>query len=147
IVNAGTEGGVKIDATSKVPPLRTILSGISTTPMENYSFDTVQQLLTLFLDRHTIAQASGHPEADIRSYPVNISFSLLPNKTDADKKLIDTINNIGTSFNALTDEQFNALQQAAEVLVHQDPCFQQFMRDVNGTPFPAGVAPCVYAPP
>ena len=139
IVNAGTEGTVKIDTRSKEPTLPTILSGISTTPMANYSFDTVQQLLNLLNQRQKNTGA--------RAYPVNIAFSLLPDETESDKELRNTVNNIGTSFSALSDAQLAALQKAANVLIHQDPCFQQFIRDINGTPFPDGAPVCVSALP
>ena len=46
VVNAGAEGEVTIDKTSKLPGLKTIVGGISGTPMDNYSFDSIQLLLT-----------------------------------------------------------------------------------------------------
>jgi hypothetical protein len=42
--------------------------------------------------------------------------------------------------------QLSGLKQAADVLIHQDPCFQQFIRDTNGQPTPAGSAICGSAP-
>ena len=72
-------------------------------------------------------------------YPVNIAIPLLREK---DKSIRDTINNIGTSFNALSNDQLHALEQAADILIHQDPCFQKFVRDVNGQPDPPNAPPC-----
>src|SRR5207248_2066318 len=110
VVNAGAGGGVSIDATSREPKLPVIISGISTTPMDNYSFDTTQLLVQTLGARF----ASG-----TLYYPVNIAVPLL---RDKDKAVRDTINNIGTSFNALNDDQLRALEQAADILIHQDPC-------------------------
>jgi len=78
----------------------------------------------------------------VRYYPVVVSFPLL-----RDKNLRDVVNNVGTSFNALTNEQLSGLKQAADVLIHQDPCFQQFIRDTNGQATPPGSPICASAPP
>jgi NTE family protein len=134
VVNAGAEGEVTIDKTSKLPGLKAIVGGISGTPMDNYSFDSIQLLL------NTVG-STARLESGVRYYPVIISFPLL-----RDAGLRKTVNNIGTSFNALTTDQLNGLKQAADVLIHQDPCFQQFLHDVNGTPMPSDMV-CGSAPP
>jgi NTE family protein len=133
VVNAGAQGTVTIDATSKEPKLSAIIGGISTTPMDNYSFDTTQLLVTTLNKRR---------DSGILYYPVNVAIALL-----RDKNIRDTINNIGTSFNALSNDQLNALTQAADILIHQDPCFQQFVRDANGQPTPPDAVPCPSAMP
>jgi NTE family protein len=133
IVNAGASGAVAIDNTSREPKLPAIIGGIAGTPMDNYSFDSIQQLLLTVLAR---------ANSGVRYYPVVISFPLL-----RDKKLRDVVNTIGTSFNALTNEQLSGLKTAADVLIHQDPCFQQFIRDTNGQPTPPGSPICGSAPP
>jgi hypothetical protein len=124
VVNAGASGPVSIDATSGEPGLKTIIGGISGAPMDNYSFDSIQELTDLFASR------SGQPT---KYYPVVIGFALL---TDKDKGVRDIVNNIGTSFNALTPDQLKGLKDAADILIHQDPCFTQFVNDANGVPPP-----------
>ena len=133
IVNAGAEGGVNIDNTSAEPKLKAILGGISGAPMDNYSFDSTQLLLNV---------AARRFQSGVRFYPVVISFPLL-----RDKNLRDIVNNVGTSFNALTNEQLSGLKQVADVLIHQDPCFQQFVRDANNQATPPGSPICGSAPP
>jgi len=122
VVNAGASGPISIDATSKEPSLMTVIGGISGTPMDNYSSDSVQDLIDLFAARF------GQPT---KYYPVVISFPLL-----TDKSVRDVVNNIGTSFNALTPDQLKGLKDAADILIHQDPCFTKFVSDVNGVPPP-----------
>ncbi|HSY48342.1 MAG TPA: patatin-like phospholipase family protein [Thermoanaerobaculia bacterium] len=124
VVNAGVSGPVSIDAVSKDPSLVTVIGGIAGAPMDNFSFDSIQELTDLFSSRF------GQPT---KYYPVVISFPLL---TDKDKPVRDIVNNIGTSFNALTPEQLKGLKDAADILIHQDPCFTQFVNDVNGVPPP-----------
>jgi NTE family protein len=133
VVNAGTEGPVTIDKTSREPGLKSIVGAISGTPMDNYSFDSIQLLLTT---------VGARVNSGVRYYPVVVSFALL-----RDAGLRKAVNDIGTSFNALTTDQLTGLKQAADVLVHQDPCFQQFIRDVNGTPTPGDAPICGSAPP
>ena len=133
VVNAGAEGAVSIDTTSREPKVKDVIGGIVGTPMDNYSFDSIQLLLL------TVGARVG---SGVRYYPVVISFPLL-----RDRKLREVVNNVGTSFNALTNEQLSGLKQAADILIHQDPCFQQFIRDVNGQRTPPGSAICGSAPP
>jgi hypothetical protein len=96
-------------------------------------------------DELLLLTVSPRIDSGVLYYPVNISFPLL--RSDEGKKLRDTINNIGTSFDALTDAQLGALEKAADILIHQDPCFQKFVRDVNGQPEPPGSPPCPSATP
>jgi NTE family protein len=133
VVNAGASGAVKIDNTSREPKLPVVLGGVVGAPMDNYSFDSIQLLINV---------AGGRIGSGVRYYPVLISFPMLRDKT-----LRDVVNNVGTSFDALTNEQLNGLKQAADVLIHQDPCFQQFIRDVNAQPTPPGSPFCGSAPP
>jgi hypothetical protein len=131
VVNAGASGPVSIDKTSKSPSLKTIIGGIAGAPMDNYSFDSVQDLTDLF------ASLGGQPT---KFYPVVVSFPLIPDEPAQNKALRGAVNNIGTSFNALTPTQLQALKDAADLLIHQDPCFTQFINDVNGVPAPPPAA-------
>ena len=104
--------------------------------MDNYSFDTTQQLLNI---------SNQGFQNGMRFYPVQIAIPLL--RGAEGEKIREIINNIGTSFNALTNEQLDALKKAADILIHQDPCFQQFVRDLNGQPAPPNAPICASAPP
>ena len=132
VVNAGTQGPVTIDRGEREPKLRVVLGGVVGTPMDNYSFDSIDLLLRVFGQR---------AREDTKYYPVLVSFSLL-----RDAALRDTVNGIGTSFNALSEVQLAALKQAADILLHQDPCFQRFMRDVRGEPSPPDAPVCGSVP-
>lgn len=137
VVNAGAQGGVTIDTTPREPKLPAIISGISTTPMDNYSFDSLQLLVLTVNERF-------RNDDSIRYYPVQIALPLL--RGPEGKKVREIIDDIGTSFNALTNEQLDALKKAADLLIHRDPCFQQLVRDLNGQPSPPD-AQCASAPP
>jgi NTE family protein len=129
VVNAGASGPVSIDKTSKSPGLKTIIGGIAGAPMDNYSFDSVQDLTDLF--------ASLGKQPGTKFYPVVVSFPLIPDQPETSKALRNTVNSIGTSFNALTPQQLRALKDAADLLIHQDPCFAQFVNDANGVASPS----------
>jgi len=62
-----------------------------------------------------------------------------------DETLRKVVNDIGTNFDALTNEQLDGLRTAADVLLHQDPCFQQFMRDTRGETVPQEQRKCASA--
>jgi NTE family protein len=133
IVNAGTSGPVKLDKIAQEPSLAKVLGGISGTPMDNYSFDTIQQLVDL---------ASGRSGGRVRYYPVLLNFALI-----RDESLRKAVNDIGTNFDNLSDAQLASLQKAADVLLHQDPCFQQFLRDSRGEVTPPDAPVCASALP
>lgn len=133
VVNAGTSSSkVTIDATPKEPHLITILGAVSGTPMSNYSFDSIQSLLATFRARAVEQQAAQVANPTIY-YPVILGFSLIK-----DEALRNRVNGIGTNFSNLSDDQFNALMEASEVLIKQDPCFRRFLVDTGATPVSAG---------
>jgi hypothetical protein len=119
VVNAGTQGAIKIDDQQREPTLPAVLGGVVGAPMDNYSFDSIQLLLSQFTEFRRLGAATTY-------YPVLISFPLIQ-----DKDLRNTVNDIGTSFDALTAAQLDGLKKAADLLLHQDPCFQRFMHDDN----------------
>jgi len=135
VVNAGAQGPVTIDSQQKEPDLPKVLGAVIGAPMDNYSFDSIQLLLS------TIKELRG---LETVYYPVLISFPLIP---DQDKDLRDTVNGIGTSFNALTQAQLDGLKKAADLLLHQDPCFQRFMHDLEPDKNPMPSAICGSVPP
>lgn len=133
IVNAGAQGPITIDNHQPEPKLPKVLGGVVGAPMDNYSFDSIQLLLS------TAKELRG---LNTTYYPVLISFPLI-----ADKDLRDTVNGIGTSFNALTQTQLDGLKKAADLLLHQDPCFQRFMHDADPARNPMPTAICGSVPP
>lgn len=137
VVNAGTQGPISIDNTPKEPSIVKVVSNVVGAPMDNYSFDTIQATLETIKDIRGLSTTY---------YPVLISFPLIPN----DKKdLRKTVNDIGTNFSALTPAQIDALKQATDLLLHQDPCFQRFQHDDNPAkyPMPAPSVICGSVPP
>ena len=125
VVNAGTVGPVTIDNTSRTPGLKTIVGGIAGAPMDNVTFDSIQQLTDFFASLH------GQPT---KYYPVVVAFPLIPDTPKEMHDLRDVVNSIGTSFNALTPQQLANVKKAAHILLDQDPCFGAFVADVNGAP-------------
>ncbi len=119
VVNAGTQGPITIDNQQREPKLVEVLGGVVGAPMDNYSFDRIQLLLSTTKELRDLGIATTF-------YPVIIGVPLIPDK---DKELRDTLNGIGTSFNALTSAQLDGLKKAADLLLHQDPCFQRFIYD------------------
>lgn len=133
VVNAGTSSSkVEIDAKAAEPNLVQVLGAVSGTPMGNYSFDSIEELLGVFRAR-AIEQQTAHVANPTVYYPVILSFSLIQDKT-----LRDKVNGIGTNFFNLSDDQFNALMEASKVLINQDPCFRRFLVDTGATPVSAG---------
>jgi NTE family protein len=131
VVNAGASGPVKLDKTAKEPNVAALIGGIAGTPLENYSFDSIQDLVELSVSRM---------RTRVRFYPVLISFPML-----RDENLRKVVNDIGTNFDALSNAQLDGLRTAADVLLHQDPCFQQFMRDTRGETVPQEQRKCASA--
>ena len=57
------------------------------------------------------------------------------------------MNGIGRNFFKLDDTNFNALMEAAKVLIERDPCFRRFLLDSGAASAGAGPPPRCAAVP
>jgi len=57
------------------------------------------------------------------------------------------VNGIGRNFFKLDDTNFNALMEAAKVLIERDPCFRRFLLDSGAASAGAGPPPRCAAVP
>lgn len=129
VVNAATQNQLKLDKANKTPNVVTVLSTASTTPMANYSFDTVSsmQLAMKEFDRNEhIAREAGIANfPEVEYYFVQVTFAALQDQATRDR-----FNHIGTNF-ALKREDVDALIGIAGTLLDQSPDFQRLVRDLR----------------
>lgn len=141
-VNAATESLLRYDKKQSNPNLLSTFSTVSTTPLANYSFDTLNLMRTTFAtssmrdalpDQCQDAARSTCPNVTIPGagqehptyYPVVIGFSSVK-----DPALRQRLNDIGTNF-SITESQLQDLMTAASQLLQQSEDFQQFLSDVR----------------
>lgn len=134
-VNARTDAEAKLDRTERAPGLVEVLKTVSTAPMQNYSFETVELLRNSIedwnRDAETLKQCKTMvkgvcpearlPEGELAAvqfYPVEVAFSAL---TDLAERRY--FNEIGTNY-SLTPEQVERLIGLGPRLLGASPVFR-----------------------
>ncbi len=142
IVDAKTKQDSDMDKSPAPPGLEKVLFKISTVPLDNYSFDTVQALQAEFKNWKkdsanyenckAILQGSC-PDADmpfpspkgLRFYPIYVGFDRI---ADSEKRRY--FQNIDTSFH-LPDKQVTDLRNIAKTLLEDSDEFQELKTLLN----------------
>jgi NTE family protein len=95
-----------------------VFSTVTTTPMANYSFDTVELVRTWM-------EQTGKDIPELKFYPVYVGFSADP---DQDER--KHLNAIGTNF-SISKEQIDLLVTGAARILDASPQFQQLKNDLQ----------------
>lgn len=140
VVDAKTDPDVSFDRTSKPPGLTKVLTKISTVPMDNFSFDTVQALRDTFRgwrnDQRAYANCKGilnnqcpaaampgDPPPLVDFYPIYIGFDQI-----SDSARRRYYQNMATSF-ALESKEVDDLRQIGPELLESSATFEKL---ING---------------
>jgi len=135
VVDARTDPKPEIDKTPSGPGLTTILDTISSVPMSNYSFDTVQELIDTFnqwrTDRAAYAACKGILEGEcpaahmptkapkpIETYGIYVGFDQIKNTKEREYFL-----NLPTTF-YLPNEAVNKLRDIGPRILDESEGFQ-----------------------
>lgn len=142
VVDARTDPKTAIDKKPSGPGLTTILDIISSVPMGNYSFDTVQALLDTFnqwrTDREAYTACKGilegecpaahmptRPPEPIEAYAIYVGFDQL-----ADAKERDYFLNLPTTFN-LPQQAVDKLRAIGPKILDESEEFQRLLKVLN----------------
>ncbi|MGD2118665.1 MAG: patatin-like phospholipase family protein [Chromatiales bacterium] len=117
VVDAKNMVPADFDEKASAPGLFAVVNTIASTPLDNYSADTLE-LLRDTLRRRYDAQRSEPDLHHIDIYRIYVGFDQIQ-----DTKQRDWFFNIKTSF-ALPAEQVNALRDIGGELLEQSPCFR-----------------------
>jgi predicted acylesterase/phospholipase RssA len=137
-VNARTDGEAKLDRNERAPGLVEVLEAVSTAPMQNYSFETVELLRSSVKEWNRDAAVLAEcreivtgvcpdarlPEgelAPVEFYPIEVAFSAL---TDPDERKF--FNRIGTNY-ALTPEEVGRLIDLGPRLLGESSVFRKLV--------------------
>ncbi|MBI2525945.1 MAG: patatin-like phospholipase family protein [Candidatus Rokubacteria bacterium] len=151
--NAKTKHRTTWDARRSAPGLFSVLGFVTTGPMDNYSFDTVQ-LVTDYFDRlresfqdyaacRARLEACGQPLPGVAQpvplHAVEVSFDGFHGSPDRDR-LRRCLEELPTSFQ-LSDDQVELLRRAGYVLVMTSADFNDAMKAIDDgwTPRPAAM--------
>jgi predicted acylesterase/phospholipase RssA len=141
VVNAKNEPDTSLDKKESPPNLTSVLSTVVNAPMDNYSFDTIEQLLTSIKDwgKDDLARAQcariinekcpdatlPPPPADVEFYPIVISFDSL---TDAGDRAF--FKNMPTSF-ALSSSDVDRLIEVGGKLLNESKEYKKLIKDLQ----------------
>ncbi len=134
-VNARTEGEARLDRGEGTPGVVDVLLTVSTAPMGNYSFETVELLRSRIKewnrDAETLEQCrqvlqdacpgARLPDGDlwpVEFFPVEVTFSAIADATER-----RFFNDIGTNY-SLTSEQVTRLIELGPKLLDASPVFR-----------------------
>jgi NTE family protein len=129
VVNAATQNQLRLDKSNRTPNLVSVLSTASTTPMANYSFDTITSVQMTVRQLDTDAKAAR--DAGIANFPsaeyyvAQVTFAAIPDQATRDR-----FNSIGTNF-GLSRDVVDALRAIAGTLLDQSPVFQKLVNDLQ----------------
>lgn len=142
VVDAKTDADVRFDRTPKPPGLTKVLTKISTVPMDNFSFDTVQVLRETFRewvdgqraydrcdgilkDRCAGAEMPEDPPPRVAFYPIYVGFDQI-----GDSARRHYFQNMATSF-VLKREEVDDLRAIGAQLIEEAAAFQSLIRSIG----------------
>ncbi|WP_416140036.1 patatin-like phospholipase family protein [Halomonas sp. HK25] len=131
IVVDAKSGGLdaNFDTSPRSPGPKHVISTIATTPLANYSFDTVELLRETLRDREDaqrLSREAGNGLHQIDLYYIYVGFDRL--EDDAER---ERFQRIPTSFR-LPAEEVDALRRISAQLLEQSPCFQALLGQADG---------------
>jgi NTE family protein len=142
VVDARTDPKTAIDKSPSSPGLATIVDIISSVPMSNYSFDTVQQLLETFESwRHDAAAYAAckgilekqcpagrmptKPAEAVETFPIYVGFDQIKNPKERQDFL-----DLPTTF-ALPKEEVDKLRKIGPKLLDESEVFQKLCAELK----------------
>lgn len=128
VVDARNESHTSYDESSHAPGLVPVVNAIATTPLENYSFDTLE-LLKDALRRRADAQRQNPDLWQVKMYRIYVGFDRITDKAERERFL-----SMPTTFH-LSRDQVDALRAEGGKLLEQSSCFEELVRGAGG---PAG---------
>ena len=135
VVDARNEAKPEFDKSPKAPGTLPVVNAIATTPLDNYSFDTVELLQDTFRRRDD-AQRRQPELHQVELYRIYVGFDQIKDNAEREAFL-----STKTSFD-LPKEQVNALRRKGAELLLQSECFQQLIRRTTATARPGTTRSC-----
>lgn len=143
VVDARTDPKTEIDKSPSSPGLGTLIDIISSVPMSNYSFDTVQQLLDTFdyLQKDDAAYATckgilqeqcpagkmpTQPPNTVKAFAIYVGFDQIKDKKERDYFL-----NLPTTF-YLPANDVDKLREIGPKILDESEDFQNLLKGLNG---------------
>jgi NTE family protein len=120
VVDARNEISPEFDTSPKAPGVGSVISTIATTPLDNYSFDTVE-LLREVLRTRADAQRQQPELHQVGLYPIYVGFDQLQDESERTRFL-----GMETSF-TLPADQVDDLRRVGGVLLESSSCFQALL--------------------
>jgi len=128
VVDARNETPTTYDQSAKAPGLISVVNSIASTPLENYSFDTLE-LLKDYFRRRDDAQRMQPDLWKVKLYRIYVGFDRIQDQAERERFF-----SMPTTFR-LKRDQVNALRTEGAKLLEESTCFKDL---VNGTGGPAG---------
>ena len=130
-VNARSDPMSRLDQEATTPGIVSMVGAVISNPLDAATASIASQRRALLSELRTAA-ASAPPDAlfgGVRVFDIEIDFDQFrPEQSDLQRK-VKTIPTLWT----VTPEQLAQLDEAAKLLLRQNPCFQQLLLDVGAS--------------
>ncbi|HYA37397.1 MAG TPA: patatin-like phospholipase family protein [Candidatus Methylomirabilis sp.] len=125
VVDARNEAKPEFDESPRAPGTFTVVNAIATTPLDNYSFDSIELLQDTFRRRDD-AQRRQPDLHQVQLYRIYVGFDQITNDAEREAFL-----SIKTAF-VLPRAQVDALRRQGAELLLQSECFQKLVHPPAG---------------
>jgi NTE family protein len=136
VVDARNETKAAFDRSPESPNVFAVVNSIATTPLENYSFDSVELLMDTFRQRDD-AQRVQPDLHQVELYRIYVGFDQI--NDDAEREaFLATKTSLG-----LPKEQVDALRRKGAELLLQSECLQKLTRNLSPKADPSASRSCL----
>jgi len=132
VINARANASNDISQSASRPGMASMVESVTTFPIDSASAGVASQMNVLLAQLNAAGGGgAGNPQfAGLRVYAVQIDFDQLRVTDPTHLGLRDKANAIPTMW-TITKENRTVLEQAGPILLHQHPCFQRLLVDMD----------------
>lgn len=132
VINARADGSTDIYQTPSRPGIIDMIGSVTSIPINSATASVNSQMDVLLAQlRAAGAGGVGNPQfTGLNIYAVQVDFDLLRGDDPKQRELRDKANAVPTLW-TITKDNREVIEQAGTTLLHQHPCFQRLLLDLN----------------
>jgi len=133
VINARADAANTLSQSSSLPGIVDMVNSVTSIPLSSTTASVASQMEVLLAQLNAAAGGggSGNPQfTGLKVYMVKIDFDQFGDADPHRRELRAKANNIPTLW-SISQENREVLEEAGTVLLHQHPCFQRLLIDMN----------------
>jgi NTE family protein len=132
VINARADAANAISRTASRPGIVGMIGSVTSIPIDSTTASVNSQMDVLLSQLNAAAAgAAGNPQfAGLNVYAIEVAFEQLRTGDPQQRELLAKANQIPTLW-TITKDNLEVLEQAGAILLHQHPCFQRLLADLD----------------